>query len=461
MSGRNIVERLKSLFVQNGRLRTYVVPLAAMLVMSALLAGGAVHLSKYLNSIELNRQEIGSSNEELGIRTEMEVPDGITNIALFGIDARNEEFRGLSDSIMVISLDADHHCIKIISVMRDSLVNIEGYGQQKINAAYSLGGAQLAVKTLNQNFDLNIRDYATVDFVSMADIIEAVGGLELELTEREVRNANIHIESMHRERGTALDYIQNPGKQMLNGVQAVAFARIRKVPTINGTVDDGGRTERQRLVMQLLFDKARTMDVSKYPKMIKALMPCMETSLTYAEIFKLAGLLTQKNLEFLEARMPANEMLINYGLYVKGLGSCKYYNLEYAAKAMNAFVFENIPFDQYMEENPVDYTRWFFGETYDPNAPEEGDEPEEEEPEEEPIEPETPEEQPTIGSEEEPEVTPEQPEISEPEVEEPEEEPIEPETPEEEPETEPEEEPPQSDPPATPVEPIEPVTPAV
>ncbi|MBR6793555.1 MAG: hypothetical protein IKM48_04260 [Clostridia bacterium] len=105
----------------------------------------------------------------------------------------------------------------------------------------------------------------------------------------------------------------------------------------------------------------------------------METSLSYAEIFNLAGLLTNSGLTFKEARIPATEALIAYGLNVKGLGSCKYYNLDYAADMLNAFIFEDIAFEDYMEENGIDRTPWFYGELVEEEEEETEDEPLEEE----------------------------------------------------------------------------------
>ena len=357
---KRIFSWLNNFFLKNGKLRVYIIPAVLLIVLAGFGCKGMIDL---VDNFRYKQNSLLQSEEELGINADfhMNAPKGITNIALFGIDARNENFHGLSDSIMIISIDAEHNDIKIVSVLRDSLVPIEGYGHQKINAAYNFGGPQLAVKTLNQVFSLNIRHYATVDFVSMADIIEVVGGIEAELSEAEVRNANVHIESMHRERGTALDYIQEAGKQTLNGIQAVAYARIRKVSNFNGTANDPGRTERQRLVMRQLFDKALAMDISKYPKMIRALLPYMETSLTYKDIFSLAGLLASDGVELKEDRIPADRAMIQYGMSVPGLGSCHYYNLDYADKMMNAFLFEDISFQDYMDTNGVDYTRWYYG----------------------------------------------------------------------------------------------------
>ncbi len=357
--GRRVGGLLQKIFLRGGRLRPCVLPLAASVALCVAAGFGAAQL---VETLRYNRVEISKENTDLGI-TKMDLPEGITNIALFGIDARNNDFKGLSDSIMIITVDAEHNSIKLVSVMRDSLVKVEGHGYQKINAAYSLGGAQLAVKTLNQNFNLNIRNYATVDFVSMEGIINVVGGIDAELTKAEVKNANEQIRTMHEERGTPLDYIEEPGAQTLSGIQAVAFSRVRHVATINGTLDDYGRTERQRLVMYQLFQKALQMDITKYPKMIKELLPYMETSLGYNDIFKLAGILTSEGLSFQQERLPLDEAVIDEGLNVKRLGSCVYYNLDYASKLLYAFIYENRPFADYVAVNGVDKTGWYAGAT--------------------------------------------------------------------------------------------------
>ena len=348
---------IKKLFTHDGKIRPCIVPSVCLIALCIVAAMG---ISSILASFQYEREELNGDRAEIGI-LEMDRPKGITNIALFGIDARNDSFRGLSDSIMILSVDANHNSIKIISVMRDSLVKVDGYGHQKINAAYSIGGAELAVKTLNQTFNMDITDYATVDFVGMADIINAVGGIEAELTEKEVANANKQIREMARQRKTPKDEIQQAGKQTLSGIQAVAFARIRKTATINGTNNDFGRTERQRYVMEQLFEKALNLDVRKYPAMIKALLPHMRTSLSYGDIFHLAGILLNNGLTFEQARIPADRAIITWGLSVPRLGSCMYYDLEYAADQLHAFIYDDISFEDYMDQYGVRKNRWYQG----------------------------------------------------------------------------------------------------
>ncbi len=298
------------------------------------------------------------SDAQLGVNAELD--DEIVNIALFGIDSRNlNAFKGLSDSIMILSVDKVHNSIKITSVLRDSVVPIEGYGVNKINAAYSYGGPELAIKTLNENFGLNIRDYATVNFRGMAEIIDAVGGIEVDLTEAERNDANTHITWLSITSGISKDLIQKSGPQTLNGNQAVAFARIRKVSTSSGVSNDFGRTDRQRYVMEQLFNKALNMGVSKYPSLIRALLPHMETSLSYADIIGLAGVLTG-DIQFQQARIPTGyNMTITNKDVPSYLGSVVYYRLDYASDVLHAFIYDDIPTDDYITANPPDTTPWY------------------------------------------------------------------------------------------------------
>ncbi len=299
------------------------------------------------------------SDAELGVDSSLS--DDVTNIALFGIDTRNviSGTRGNSDSIMILSIDKAHNTIKITSVMRDMLTPIEGRGANKINAAYAYGGPELAIKTLNQIFNLNIRDYATVNFAGMADIIDAMGGIEVNITEAERQNANEHIRWLSVTSGTPNTQIKKAGKQTLSGVQAVAFARIRYVSTSSGVRDDYGRTDRQRYVMEQLFNKAMSMGKSKYPSVIKALLPHMETSLTYADILSMSGILTG-DISFKQARIPQGyAMQISNRDFPTSLGAALYINLDYAAEMLHGFIYDDIHPDDYIKQYPADTTPWY------------------------------------------------------------------------------------------------------
>ena len=287
----------------------------------------------------------------------------VINIALFGVDSRSTtSFSGRADSIMVVSIDKVHNKIKVISVMRDSLVPIEGYSPQKINAAYSLrnGGPVLAIKTLNQNFGLNIRDYATVNFAGMADIIDAVGGVEIEITEAERINANKSVKEAAKKSGKKYTPIERAGKQILNGAQAVGYARIRYINTTDGETADFGRTDRQRYVMEQLFNKALTISMTEYPALIKTMLKYMETSLTYSDILDMAGVLTG-DISFEQTRVPLTEYVISASFSVNGGSSSVYYNLDYAKKIINAFIYDDMPPEEYIRIHGIDKTGWYNG----------------------------------------------------------------------------------------------------
>ena len=311
-------------------------------------------------SYRRNNELDNVTDEEIGINpeTDSQKSNEIINIALFGVDSRSSKnFSGRSDSIMVIRIDNLHNKIKITSFMRDSLVEIDGYRAQKLNGAYSNGGAKLAIKTLNQNFGLNIRDYATVNFVGMADIIDAVGGIEVDITERERVEANKHIKSASKEVGTDYDRIEETGLQTLTGAQAVAFARIRKVSTADGVSDDFGRTDRQRYVLEQLFNKALKTKAADYPKLARTILKYVETSMELEEILNLATILTRSP-TFEQTRVPMWDYVISAGYTVRG-SSTVYFNLDYAAAILDAFIYDDIPPETYIEQNGVDKTGWY------------------------------------------------------------------------------------------------------
>lgn len=288
----------------------------------------------------------------------------ITNIALFGIDTRNtNSFSGNSDSIMIMSLDSGKHTVKLISIMRDTFVPIERNGTTvygKINSAYARGGPELAVRTLNKLFGLDITEYATVNFFGMAKIIDAVGGIEVEIIEEELDargiNANIYENCMI----TGEDYneqkITQTGKQHLNGLQAVAYSRIRYVSNAFGTSNDYGRTDRQRYVMEQLFNKALTLSKSEYPSLIKSMIPYTVTSLGPDEILDLALTVMSGMPTFAQARIPNNDFLMTSPA---GFGSVVYYDLDFAGRLIHSFVYDNITFEQYIADNGISKNDWY------------------------------------------------------------------------------------------------------
>lgn len=316
---------------------------------------GAYALNLYS---QFQHVKLKATDDDLGIAPEKQVDTStdITNIALFGVDSRSNEFKGNSDSIMILSVDKQHNKIKLISILRDSLVKVDGHGYTKITEAYGYGGAPLAIKTINQNYNMDIRDYVTINFNGMAEIIDAVGGVTVNVTKEEIPTINGTSQQMAEALGEPIPpKITQPGTQTLNGLQAVAYSRIRKVDNPDGSWGDFGRTSRQRTVMDQLFQKALTMSVSQYPAFIESLLPYVETSMNIGEIMDLAMILTRDGITLEQTGVPSTEYTINAGLSYNGK-STVYYNLEYASSLIHAFIYDDIPPETYIAQNVAPMT---------------------------------------------------------------------------------------------------------
>ncbi len=207
----------------------------------------------------LTMTSISKDSDSLGIQSGAFSDSRIVNIALFGLDAREDTDSGRSDVVMVLSVDKRHHTLKLTSILRDSEVAIEGYGYDKITHAYAYGGPELAIKTINQNFNLDIKNYVTVNFHQMADIVDAFGGVDMDLTAEEAAALNENLWNLEQETpGTVTygDYIPSTdgtvqlvygeyqaGTYHLTGNHAVAYARIRYIDS------DDVRASRQQKVL--------------------------------------------------------------------------------------------------------------------------------------------------------------------------------------------------------------------
>ncbi len=313
-----------------------------LLVLTGIMAGCVFYIISVLRNFENSRdQSFPTDLSALGITSEAAAitDDGdsasITNIALFGVDERDGE-QCRSDVVMIATVDKRHDKIKLTSVMRDSYVPIDGYGSQKLNAAYFYGGPELAVKTLNQVFDLDITDYVTVNFSEMARIVDAVGGVEIDVSEAERLDANHNMIEQAAQSGEAVQPIERAGYQNLSGMQAVAYARIRYVGN-----SDFERTERQREVMNAIFDKGKAMNPLEYPALISELLPVVETSLGLDEILSMAGIML-RDVSIEDIRIPCNEDLINGGEIWVGGQVCLYYDLDASRDKLHQFIYQDV-----------------------------------------------------------------------------------------------------------------------
>ena len=260
-----------------------------LLVGLALVGFEAYNIGKmlYAASEKIDRVDIGQTAEDLMINDgviEKTLDSDIVNIALFGVDARPDESNSRSDTIMILSIDQENNDMKITSIMRDTYIHIPTEYYTRINAAYFFGGPKLAVQTINTNFDMDITDYITVNFNAIADLVDAVGGIELTITEEEVDIMNKTIKESNRLLdGEPSDYV-SIGTQVCDGHQVLAYVRIRKLG--NGDFD---RTARQREVLSLIFQKIKSeLSIDLITNLAMAVSDDISTSLTNNEILLLA-----------------------------------------------------------------------------------------------------------------------------------------------------------------------------
>ena len=256
----------------------------ALIIIFVILAGIIyAFIQDKLNKIdyvELNSDELEISEN---------VAKGYRNIALFAVDSRNlnNDDGSRSDGIIILSINEETKDIKLASVYRDTYVQVEGHGLTKITHAYAYGGPTLAIKTLNQNLDLNISQFVSVNFDSVATAIDAMGGVEIKIENDEVSQMNKYIQETSKLTGKSASTIPSAGTYNLNGVQAVTYGRIRKT-----TGGDYKRTERMRTVIMKAFAKAKKMDLGTLNNVIDGILANKNIK-TNIESGEILGLLTQ------------------------------------------------------------------------------------------------------------------------------------------------------------------------
>lgn len=267
------------------------------IILSMGLGSAAATMQYKVNgSISLLNFDTKDSLDKVDISQYDTVKDSdIINILLVGADKNldeqdNDGAARRSDSMMIATLDMKNKKFKVTSLMRDMYVPIPGHGSQKMNAAYSLGGIRLLYETIVSNFGIKMDGYVEVNFDAFVDVINAVGGVEATLTESEAVNLN-DTNYIKRKKFRNVTV----GKQVLNGYQALGYCRIRHgkmkngrypaVLTASGKGDDYGRVERQRLVMQALLKKVKSMSPNQWIDLVNIVLPKVTTDLDKDEIY--------------------------------------------------------------------------------------------------------------------------------------------------------------------------------
>ena len=300
--------------------KTLAITLAVCIGLMGVGYGAFVYMVGGLNRSDIDEENL-SANEGI---------EGVINIALYGVDSRNNDYTGRSDAILICSINGETGKIKLISIARDTYVSVPGYYNTKINHAYAYGGPELAIQTLNENFGMDVTDYVTVNFESLADIIDEMGGVMIDVTEEERFQINAYLQ-----RGEPLKEI---GMVNLTGAQAVSYSRIRKIDS------DSMRASRQREVLAAMFDKALDINPLNYPSYVRKFAPMVETSLSNDEILKMAtvGL---KNPTLEQAAFP-NDHIYSSGQTIDG-GWYYVYDLEQATDMLHQYIYEDIRFEKY------------------------------------------------------------------------------------------------------------------
>lgn len=262
-------------------------------VLLAFLALGVVYAAAKIGKLdtkEIPKEDIIINQEvaELG-----SLGEGYLNVALFGVDSREGDLEKntRTDSLIIASLNKETKEIKMVSVYRDTLLDLSEGTLQKCNAAYSFGGPTQAINMLNMNLDLDIQKYVTVDFGIVAEVIDLLGGLDIEITEEEEKYLNEFVYETGVVAGKEPHFIGGSGLQHMDGVQATTYARIRS--TAGG---DFKRTERQRLVIEKMVEKIMQSDLSTINKIIDEVFPTVSTNFTITEILNYAKYFAQYKL---------------------------------------------------------------------------------------------------------------------------------------------------------------------
>lgn len=264
----------------------------------------AISIGSYFyirNTIYVEEKPIVEIKPEVKEEVQYHEEKGITNILLIGTDGRTLEESSRSDSIIIATIDSINQKIKFTSIMRDTYVKIPEHGEQKINAAHAFGGPELLMQTIKENFGLSLDKYIVVNFWGFEDIVDAMGGLDIEVKDYEINEINKYIGEVRDDKSPPLEH---EGLQNLDGQQALAYARIRKVG--NGSYE---RTERQRYVMTLLSQKGKEISPLKYPSVANALLGCVKTNIEPVNLFNYAYTFYKFNNPYYDQlQIPANEL---------------------------------------------------------------------------------------------------------------------------------------------------------
>jgi len=307
------------------------IPIIIVLAAVAIIGGGTyLAINSKLSEIKITK--VSKKPADLGIDAKQfsnnYISKNYTNILLLGVDSRDpQKDPGLTDSIMILTLDKAHKKVKVTSLMRDMLIgNIRGEGategttQERINVIYKQGGGikeggQYSIKAINSNFNMDIQNYVKIDFDHFNKIVDAVGGININISDSEVAIADDYIKAVAKNQGTTPTLLTHGGMQHLNGIQSLGYSRIRYVGKT-----DFQRTERQRTVLIQVFSKLASMSPTNASACLDTVFPDVETSLSKMDILSdISYVITNKIKTIDQLRLPEDKAGYNYSVYIKGV----------------------------------------------------------------------------------------------------------------------------------------------
>lgn len=285
------------------KLKVGLIAFFAIIILS--VSGIFYVYSKYMGGIETT--QITQNKDELKIDPGVDTNSSseIINIALFGVDGIYDDYdEKRADSIMIATIDLQHKKFKLTSIMRDSYVDIPGHTLDKITHAYYFEGPSLAIKTINENYDMNITDYVTVNFDALREVVDALGGIEINVKAEDIASINRANAAQKAYRNE----ITTPGPQTLDGYQALSYSRIRDV--YQGDFD---RTKRQREVVEGILSKAiNNNDLPQLLGLIETVAPFVQTSLDSTQMISLATTISTSGITKTEEfRLPVDGQYLN------------------------------------------------------------------------------------------------------------------------------------------------------
>lgn len=325
------------------KLKKIIIILSSLVIAIPLVTFG--YLYTKMNSMyessdisqDMSLEEIEELTKEDDIENTVLLDDNITNILLIGSDGRTSSERGRSDAMMIATVDEKHKSIKLTSLARDTYVKIPGKGYEKLNHAYSYGGATLLMKTIENNFGVGISNYVNVNFASFIDIIDALGGITINVKSSELSELNKYIpecyEASNNKKNSTLKLIEKAGTQTLNGYQALSYSRIRK----NDSAFE--RDARQRQVLQSLLNEVSTMSFGEVTKVANAVFPYVKTNIKPMDMLKYIGkVLKIGNFDIKQLEFPISEY--SKGGVVKNKGWVLQFNSSKCLPILHKFIFE-------------------------------------------------------------------------------------------------------------------------